>query len=102
MHQFIQGLICLLRVLAAAPWYDPSAGRNGAGKLVSGRPVSELTSGGEGGGDEDGEDVWMDMDAQVWQVVRLTRDGVLARTAGLRFTPDAWRSRVRGRCSNGA
>ena len=88
---------------AAVPWYDPSAGRHGAGKLVSGRTVSELTSGGEGGGDEDGEDVWMDMDAQVWQVVRLTRDGVLARTAGLRFTPDAWRSRVRGRWSkNGA
>ena len=57
-------LIYLLRVLAAAvPWYDPSAGRHGAGKLVSGRPVSELTSGGEVGGDDDGQDVWMDMDA---------------------------------------
>ena len=70
-------LICLLRVLAASVlWYDPSAGRHSAGKLVSGRPISEFTSGGKGGGSDDGEDVWMGMDAQVWQVVRLTWDGL--------------------------
>ena len=42
--------------------HDPSAGRRCAGKLVSGRPVSELTSVREGGGEDDGEDVWTDND----------------------------------------
>ena len=41
----------------------PRSQQVGAFKLVSGRPVTELTSGGEGGGEDDGEDVWMEMDA---------------------------------------
>ena len=45
--------------------HDPSAGRRCAGKLVSGRPVSELTSVREGGGEDDGEDVWTDNDAGI-------------------------------------
>jgi hypothetical protein len=45
--------------------------RAGAGRIVSGRPARELTSGEDGGGDGDGEDVCMEMGA-------CTGDGVEA------------------------
>jgi hypothetical protein len=37
--------------------------RAGAGRIVSGRPASESTSGEDGGGDGDGEDVCTEIDA---------------------------------------
>lgn len=49
----------------ARRYHDPTAGRRVAGKLVSRRPVSELTSGGKGVGEDDGEDVWAGIDAGV-------------------------------------
>ena len=36
--------------------------RAGAGRIVSGRPSSELTSGEEGGGEDAGDDVWTEID----------------------------------------
>ena len=37
--------------------------RAGAGKIVNGRPSSKLTSGEEGEGEDAGNDVWTEMDA---------------------------------------
>jgi hypothetical protein len=47
-----------------ARWYYDSV-RAGAGRIVSGRPVSELTSGDDDGGDGygDGEEVWAEINA---------------------------------------
>ena len=39
--------------------------RAGAGRIVSGRPSSELTSGEEGGGEDACNDVWKEMDAHM-------------------------------------
>jgi hypothetical protein len=39
--------------------------REGAGRIVSGRPASELTSGEDGGGEGDGEEVWTEIDADM-------------------------------------
>jgi hypothetical protein len=39
--------------------------RAGAGRIVSGRPASELTSGEDGGGEGDGEEVCTEIDADM-------------------------------------
>ena len=39
--------------------------RAGAGRIVSGRPSSELTSEEEGGGEDAGDVVWTEMDADM-------------------------------------
>jgi hypothetical protein len=39
--------------------------RAGAGRIVSGRTASELTSGEDGGGEGDGEEVWTEIDADM-------------------------------------
>ena len=39
--------------------------RVGAGRRVLGRPASELASGEEGGGEDAGDDVWKEMDADM-------------------------------------
>ena len=37
----------------------------GAGRVVSGKPLSESTSGEEGGGEDAGDDIWTEMDADM-------------------------------------
>ena len=61
--------------------------RAGAGKVVSGKPLSKLTYGEEGGGEDAGDDIWTEMDAdgRWWGRRRLLLAGMAVLGFGLRL-----------------